>query len=349
MSPHCPEFKNTLSLKEDKENCESFGRLPDADPSLVSEHAKDRGQDQLGTIGAGNHFVEVQRVDEIFNIEASKVLDIKKDDITIMIHCGSRGLGHQVATDYIRTMLKAMPKYGIKLPDPELACVPFQSPEGQNYWRAMSAAANFAWANRQLITWEIRQVWQKVFGSSAGSTGSPQAVSKVELLRSKAEQAASELSLIYDVAHNIAKIEEYSDKKFVIHRKGATRSFPPGHLEIPKKYKNIGQPVLIPGSMGTASFILVGQKGALDESFGSSCHGAGRVMSRTRAKRKVKGGILREEMEKGGIAVRAGSISGLSEEAPVAYKDVEEVVDVIHQSGLASRVARLKPVAVIKG
>lgn len=315
------------ATEDDKKYCESLGRLADADSDLVSKTAKDRGRDQLGTIGAGNHFVEVQRVDTIYDKEAAKAMGIFENQITIMIHCGSRGLGHQVATDYIRTSLMAMQKYGISVPDQQLACVPFQSPEGQNYWKAMSAAANFAWANRQFITWEVREAWNKVFGHDQGQ----------------------KLLLAYDVAHNLAKLEKYDGKKLVVHRKGATRAFPPGHPETPALYKNIGQPVLIPGSMGTASFVLVGAPGAMELSFGSSCHGAGRMMSRTRAKREVRGSALKQELEKRGIAIRSGSMAGLAEEAPIAYKDVDEVVDVVHGAGLAKKVARLKPVAVIKG
>ena len=296
---------------------ESEGRLPDADASLVSEAAKARGKDQLGTMGAGNHFVEVGVVDEIFDAAEAARLGLKEGQITVLIHTGSRGLGHQIATDYIRLMMQAMPKYGITLPDRELACAPFSSPEGQDYWRAMSAGANFAWANRQLITWEVRKAWNDVLGREPG-----------------------ELAMVYDVAHNIAKIEEYSvnggKQKLVVHRKGATRSFP-------------GQPVLIPGSMGTASYLLVGQEGAMRESFGSSCHGAGRRMSRTEAKRKVRGDALKEELKAHGIAIAAGSLSGLAEEAPQAYKDVEEVVSVVHGAGIAKKVARLRPVAVVKG
>lgn len=311
--------------EDDKKHCEAGGRLSDANPDLVSKLAKDRGRDQLGTIGAGNHFVEVQIIDVIFDKEAAATMGLFEGQVVIMVHCGSRGLGHQNATDYIRTMSMAMTKYDIRLPDMELACAPFFSPEGKNYWKSMTACANFAWANRQLITWEVREAWKKIFGSSEG------------------------LLLVYDVAHNLAKLEEYDGKKVVVHRKGATRAFPPHHTETPDLYKNIGQPVLIPGSMGTASYILVGQAGAMDLSFGSSCHGAGRMMSRTKAKKLVRGSALKQELASQGIAVRSGSLSGLAEEAPVAYKDVEEVVDVVHGAGLAKKVARLKPVAVIKG
>lgn len=310
-------IESGYATEDDKKHCESEGRLADADPSLVSKTAKDRGSDQLGTIGAGNHFVEVQRVEEIFDPKTASQLGLYKNQITIMIHCGSRGLGHQNATDYIRIMNSAMPKYGIKLPDPELACTPFNSPEGQNYWKSMAASANFAWTNRQFIAWEIREAWAKTFQASG--------VKRQE-----------DLKLVYDVAHNLAKLEEYFGQKVVVHRKGATRSFP-------------NQPVLIPGSMGTASYVLVGAPEAMELSFGSSCHGAGRVMSRTKAKKIVRGSTLKQELESQGIVVRSGSMSGLAEEAPLAYKDVEEVVDVVHGAGLAKRVARFKPVAVIKG
>ena len=236
-------------------------------------------------------------------------MGIFKNQIVVLIHTGSRGLGHQIATDYIRIMAQAMRKYGIILPDRELACAPFQSKEEQDYFKAMSAGANFAWANRQLITHEVRKAWRDVLGESGG-----------------------ELSVVYDVAHNIAKIED----GLIVHRKGATRAFP-------------GQPVLIPGSMGTASYVLLGQSKALEESFGSSCHGAGRRISRTQAKREIRGADLKASLAKRGIAVRAGSLSGLAEEAPEAYKDIDEVVEVVHRAGIAKKVARLKPIAVIKG
>ncbi len=294
-------------------NIESSGRLEEADAGLVSERAKSRGRDQLGTMGAGNHFVEVEAVETIFELDVAHKLGLFKDQVVVLIHTGSRGLGHQVATDYIRLMMKVMPDYGITLPDRELACTPFKSKEGQQYFKAMSAAANFAWANRELITWEVRQAWQSVLGVSGG-----------------------DLDVVYDVAHNIAKIEEYNGKKVVVHRKGATRSFP-------------GQPVLIPGSMGTASFLLVGQQKAMEESFGSCCHGAGRRMSRTQARKEVRGSDLLKKLNEMGIAVNAGSMSGLAEEAPEAYKSVDEVVDVVHNAGLAKKVARMRPIAVIKG
>jgi len=315
---------------------EEHGKMGSADPEKVSATARSRGRDQLGTMGAGNHFVEVQRVDEIFEEEAARTLGLFKDQITVMIHTGSRGLGHQVATDYISLMMRAMLKYGIELPDRELACAPFDSHEGRDYFAAMSSAANFAWANRQLITWEVRKAWEDILGGGGGK-----------------------LKIVYDVSHNIAKLEEYTledsqndtAKKvnLIIHRKGATRAFGPGHPEIQELYRNIGQPVLIPGSMGTASYVLIGTNQAMEKTFGSSCHGAGRRLSRHAAKRQVRGENLRSQLEKQGIIIRAGSMSGLAEEAPLAYKDVDSVVEVVHRAGIAKRVARLKPLVVVKG
>lgn len=296
---------------------ESRGVLDNASADLVSKEALSRGRSQLGTMGAGNHFVEVGRVEKILDEKEAEKLGLFKDQVTILIHTGSRGLGHQVATDYIRLMVRTMPRYNIELPDRELACAPFKSKEGQDYFRTMCAAANFAWANRQLITWEVRKAWGKVFGNEA-----------------------SELEIVYDVAHNIAKRERYlfdgKDTETVVHRKGATRAFP-------------GQPVLIPGSMGTFSYVLVGKEESLLQSFGSTCHGAGRRMSRTQAKRQIRGEDLKNDLEKKGVHVNAGSLSGIAEEAPEAYKDVNQVVDVVEQAGIAKKVARLKPIAVVKG
>jgi len=316
--------------KEDLENCESNGRLPQADVSLVSERAKNRGRAQVGTLGSGNHFLEIQRVDEIFDEAAAKVFGLFKDQVVIMVHTGSRGLGHQIATDHIRVMVNAMPKYGIKLPDRELAACPINSSEGKNYLGAMACGANYAWANRQAIAHFIRKAWKNVLGSS-GKSG---------------------LKVVYDVAHNIAKIEKHiidgREKELVVHRKGATRAFPPGHPEIPEKYRETGQPVLIPGSMGTASYILAGVKEGAQSWF-SACHGAGRAMSRNAAIRSVSPQELIKNLKSKGIIVRSSSLSGLAEEAPEAYKDVDSVVEVIHQAGLSKKVARLKPLAVIKG
>lgn len=301
---------------EDLKHLESGGRLEHGSAALVSSQAKARGADQLGTMGAGNHFVEVEEVEKIFDKTEADKLGVFEGQAVMLIHTGSRGLGHQIATDYIKVMLAAAKKYGIVLADKELACAPFKSDEGQRYFKAMCAGANFAWANRQLITYEVRQAWKKVFGDGG------------------------KLDILYDVAHNIAKVENYKingkEKTVVMHRKGATRSFP-------------NQPVIIPGSMGTGSYLLVGQEKALEESFGSSCHGAGRRMSRHQAKKEVRGSELKQELENEGIAVAAGSMSGIAEEAPLAYKDIDEVVDVVHNAGIAKKVARMRPLAVVKG
>ncbi len=300
---------------EDLAHIESGGVLDVADPTQVSFQAKQRGQDQLGTMGAGNHFVEIDRIDAIFDAEAAGRMGLFEGQVVIQLHTGSRGLGHQIATDYIRAMNHAMASYGITVPDRELACAPFLSPEGQDYFSAMSAGANFAWANRQLITWEIRKAWNSVLGDDP-------------------------LRVVYDVAHNIAKVETHEidghRKKLLVHRKGATRAFP-------------GQPVIIPGSMGTASFVLEGEQASMRESFGSSCHGAGRRMSRTKAKDMVQGSQLRMELEAMGITVQAGSMSGLAEEAPAAYKDIGEVVGTVVTAGIARKVAKLVPVGIMKG
>jgi tRNA-splicing ligase RtcB len=307
----------TFGEPEDLASAESEGLLSNADASLVSKDAKDRGYDQLGTMGSGNHFVEVDVVERVFDQAEAERLKLHEGQITVLIHTGSRGLGHQVATDYIRVMMKAMKRYGIDIPDPQLACAPFNSEEGQRYFQAMSAAANFAWGNRQMITWEVRNAWSDVLGDEAGK-----------------------LSVVYDVAHNIAKIEEYpvakASRRTVVHRKGATRAFP-------------GQPVIIPGSMGTASYVLVGNEDSMRQSFGSTCHGAGRRMSRSQAKKRVQGSELKRRLNEQGISVNAGSMAGLAEEAPEAYKDVDEVVDTVQEAGIARKVARLRPVAVIKG
>ncbi|MCB9276071.1 MAG: RtcB family protein [Lewinellaceae bacterium] len=309
---------------------ESHGRLQEADPDKVSEQAKKRGHDQLGTIGSGNHFVEVDRVEDIFDPAAAAAYGLRSGQVVILIHTGSRGLGHQVATDHLRIMMSAMPKYGIELPDRELACVPLSAPEGQDYFQAMCAAANFAWCNRELITWECQAAWKKVFGKSGG-----------------------ELRLLYDVAHNIAKIEEHQidgeRRKVIVHRKGATRAFGPRFDELPEAYRQVGQPVLIPGSMGTASYVLAGTDESMAASFGSTCHGAGRRMSRTKAKKSVDAAELIRKLRNKGIYVQAGSHRGVAEEAPIAYKDVNLVVETVHLARLARKVARLRPVAVVKG
>lgn len=316
--------------RDDYQFIESNGCIPDADSSYVSEHAKERGRDQLGTMGAGNHFVELDKVADIYDESIAKDFGLFENQIVILIHTGSRGLGHQVATDYIKVMIKEMGKYKINVPDRELACVPFSSTEGQNYFSAMSAAANFAFSNRQLITHEVRTAWENIFGNSGG-----------------------ELNILYDVCHNIAKIEEHeingSRKKLIVHRKGATRAFGPLNEDLPEAYKNSGQPVIIPGSMGTASYVLVGTEQSMKQTFGSTCHGAGRQMSRHAARKKVQGDKLRRDLYEKGIIVQAGSIRGIAEEAPIAYKDIDNVVDIVALAGIAKKVAKLKPLAVIKG
>ncbi len=301
-----------FGVPEDLNHIESQGRIAPNDPKYISDDAKERGRDQLGTIGSGNHFVEIDVVDQILDAEAASGLGISEGQIVVQIHTGSRGLGHQVATDWIRSMMKAMPKYGISIPDRELACAPIESDEGQKYLQAMAAAANFAFANRQIITAAARRAWSETLGSSA------------------------QLGILYDVAHNVAKFEEYGGRLMLVHRKGATRAFP-------------GQPVLIPGSMGTASYLLMGEEGAMRDTFGSSCHGAGRIMSRSAAKKQINGHELRERLEKMGIVAEAGSVKGLVEEAPEAYKDVDAVVSVVAKAGIAKKVARFTPIAVVKG
>jgi tRNA-splicing ligase RtcB (3'-phosphate/5'-hydroxy nucleic acid ligase) len=318
-----------FGIASDKEFCEEQGCMKGADPSLVSDKAKQRGHDQLGTLGSGNHFLEIQKVEMIFDPMVAEVFGLKEGMITIMIHCGSRGLGHQVCTDYVREFMPYLEKWGIQLPDRELVCAPFTSAQGQEYYKAMQAAANFAWANRHMIGHSVRQAWKKVFGDR------------------------SHLRTMYDVSHNIGKEEIHringKDIKLMVHRKGATRAFGPERPEVPALYRHIGQPVLIPGTMGTASYVLVGTSAGMDIAFGTSCHGAGRRMSRMQAKKQVRGSTLREMLEKQGIIVRCESDSGLAEEAPTAYKDVEEVVDVVESAHLATKVARLIPLAVIKG
>jgi len=315
--------------REDIENCEANGRMEHADASVVSELAKNRGRGQVGTLGSGNHFIEVQKVDKIFDEEIAKVFGLFKDQVVIMIHTGSRGLGHQVATDYIKEFMGLMEKYKIKVPDREFACVPFNSPEGQRGMAASAAAANYAWANRQMIAHFVRKAWESVLGKES-----------------------SFLIALYDVAHNIIKIEKYDiggkETEIAIHRKGATRAFPPGHPEITEKYRSVGQPVLIPGSMGTASYVLVGtEKG--EEAFFSTSHGAGRAMSRHAAMRAVSGQKVVRNLQEKGIIVKCRSMRGIAEEAPLAYKDVEQVVNVVHRAKLSKKVARLVPLAVIKG
>jgi len=316
--------------KEDAENCEGNGKLDWADASAVSYQAKNRGRDQVGTLGSGNHFLEIQKVAEIFDEKSAEVFGLFKDQVVIMIHCGSRGLGHQVCTDYLREFIPLMErKYKIRVPDREFACVPFNSPDGQRYFSAMASAANYAWANRQMIAHFVRKAWVSVLG-----------------------QKFSSLTALYDVAHSIIKKERYliddKETEVAVHRKGATRAFPPGNQEIPEKYREIGQPVLIPGSMGTASYILVGVKEG-EQAFYSTCHGAGRTMSRHETMRRVSGQEVVRSLESKGIIVKCWSLRGISEEAPLAYKNIDDVVEVVHNAGLSKKVAKLVPLAVIKG
>ena len=314
---------------EDLETCEEAGTIDGADASAVSERARKRGLPQIGTLGSGNHFLEVQYVENVFDPKIAQALGFVESQIVVLIHSGSRGLGHQVCTDYLRDMDAGMRRYGIHLPDRQLACVPAHSKEGQGYLGAMRAAANFAWANRQGITHFTRGAFKRVFGNQ------------------------HDLRVIYDVCHNIAKLERHQvdgrERKVMVHRKGATRAFAAGHPEVPEAYRAIGQPVLIPGSMGTASYVLVGAPGAMNETFGTTCHGAGRVMSRTAAKKSAWADNARTRLEEQGILVRAETRDGITEEIPEAYKDVDEVVAVVHNAGLSRKVARLKPIGVIKG
>lgn len=321
-------LKQGYGEEEDVENCEAGGKLDWADSSVVSSYAKNRGRDQVGTLGSGNHFLEIQKIEEIFDEETAKVFGLFKNQIVLMIHTGSRGLGHQVCTDYLKTMIPAMQRYGIKVPDKEFACVPFNSSEGQRYFKAMAAAANFAWSNRYMIAHYSRQAWKKILGEKG------------------------KLELLYDVAHNIIKKEKYiigeKETEVLVHRKGATRAFPPGHREIPEKYRKVGQPVLIPGSMGTASYVLAGTKKG-EESFFSVSHGAGRTMSRHQAIRTISGQEVIKSLKSKGIIIKCRSMEGIAEEAPLAYKNIDEVVEVIHNAGLSKKVAKLAPLAVIKG
>jgi tRNA-splicing ligase RtcB len=325
--------KRGLGLDEDLDATEDGGFLSGADPSKVSDRAVKRGMPQAGTLGSGNHFLEIQTVKEIFDPQVASVMGITDiGQVLVLIHTGSRGLGHQVCTDHLRIMEQAVARYGIKLPDRQLACAPVESREGQDYLGAMACAANYAWANRQCIAHWVRESFCEVLGKSFDKLGMRQ---------------------IYDVAHNIAKIEEHAvdgrAMKVCVHRKGATRAFPAGHRDTPKRYQDVGQPVLVPGDMGRCSFVAVGTQKAMSETFGSTCHGAGRILSRGAAKRAIRGADIIRELGSRGIIVKAGSISALAEEASQAYKDVAEVIDVVHQAGISRKVAMATPVAVIKG
>jgi tRNA-splicing ligase RtcB (3'-phosphate/5'-hydroxy nucleic acid ligase) len=320
--------------KQDAEVCEEAGRMVGADPQSVSNMARKRGSPQLGSLGSGNHFLEVQKVNRIYDEKAAKAMGITQEgQLTVLIHCGSRGLGHQICSDYLRISEIALRNRGMKLVDRELACVPNNSIEGEDYRKAMYCALNFAWSNRQLITHWTRKTFEKVFQMS---------------------EQQLDMKLVYDVAHNIAKVERHKVegegmRDLVIHRKGATRAFPAGMDELPSKYYNIGQPVIIPGSMGTASWILLGNKKSLDLSFGSTAHGAGRTMSRSAAKRTYSVENVRNRLESNGIYVKALTRDGIVEETPDAYKDVDEVANVSHSLGIATKVVRLIPIGVIKG
>jgi tRNA-splicing ligase RtcB len=314
-----------LGREEDLEHIESGGSLVEASAARVSDRAKQRGHDQLGTLGGGNHFLEVQVVDTVHDPVAADALGLRQGDITILIHTGSRGLGHQVCTDYVRLMDTSLARHGIELPDRQLACAPLSSREGREYFQAMCAAANFAWANRQVLTHRVREVAVRVLGRGV------------------------EVRVVYDVAHNIAKIEALGGESVCVHRKGATRAFGPSSPDVPAAYRPVGQPVFVPGSMGTASFVMVGNDASQEVSLGSACHGAGRALSRTAAKHRVAGHVLRRELEKAGIVVRCPSNEELAEEAPLAYKDIERVVEVVARAGIARKVARLRPLGVLKG
>ncbi|HPP05875.1 MAG TPA: RtcB family protein [Syntrophorhabdaceae bacterium] len=328
--------ENGFGEKEDLEYSEDKGEMDSADPGCVSDKAFDRGKDQLGTVGSGNHFVEVGYISEIYDKDTAERLGLFKNQITVMIHTGSRGFGYQICDDYIREMLKASEKYGIFLPDRQLCCAPIESPEGQRYLSAMAAAANYAFANRQIITHWVRETFEELFRTASKHLG---------------------LTLVYDVCHNIAKIEKHKIKEgkkeketlVCVHRKGATRSFGAGENVLPNKYRDIGQPVLIPGDMGRASYVLCGTEKAMEDTFGSTCHGAGRVLSRNQAIKASKGRSISREMEEKGIIVKASSKSTLVEEMPEAYKDVSKVVQVVHNAGISRLVAKIIPLGCIKG
>jgi tRNA-splicing ligase RtcB len=321
-----------LVVDRDIEHTEAHGRLEGAKPEHVSDHALQRGADQCGTLGSGNHFLEVQVVDQVCDTHAADVMGLREGGVCVMIHSGSRGLGYQVCDDALKELRGVPEKYGIALPDRQLVCAPVHSSEGQRYLGAMRAAANYAWCNRQLLMWQAREVFQAVFGRSWEDLG---------------------MDLVYDVAHNIAKFETHrvgtEDKAVWVHRKGATRAFPPRHPETPAEYQEIGQPVLIPGDMGRASWVLVGQPGSMEQTFGTTCHGAGRQMSRHAAVKHAQGRRIDKELAQRGVIARARSWKGLAEEQPDAYKDVDLVVDTVHNAGLSKKVARMRPIGVIKG
>jgi len=323
---------NGYGTKDDAEVCEENGHMDNADPNKVSDRARKRGAPQLGSLGSGNHFLEIQKVAEIHDEEAAKRMGIEQGQVTVLTHCGSRGFGHQICSDYLRISEQALKKYNISLPDRELACVPNSSEEGESYRKAMFAALNFAWSNRQMITHWTRKSFERVLKQSEADLG---------------------MNLVYDVSHNIAKVEKHTidgkQKSVVVHRKGATRAFPANREEVPKKYRDLGQPVFIPGSMGTGSWILLGQPNSMNLTFGSTAHGAGRTMSRTKARQNYTESQVRKFLSDKGIEVKALTRDGIVEETPQAYKDVDSIVNVSHELGIATKVAKLVPIGVIKG
>ena len=325
-------LKRGLARQEDVAHTEEHGCLPGADPGQLSARARERGRPQVGSLGAGNHFLEIDFVDQVYDAEAAEAFGLWEGQAVVQIHCGSRGFGHQVCSDYVERLQSAVHKYNLQLPDRQLVCAPINSPEGRAYYGAMACAVNYAFVNRQVLAMGVREAFEQVLAGK---------VKDFDLFQ------------VYDVCHNIAKFEEHEvdgrRMRLCVHRKGATRAFGPGFEGLPADYRDVGQPVLVPGSMGTASYVLVGTQKAMDLTFGSTCHGAGRMMSRTKARKKVRGSDLRDELEARGIVVRSGSMKGLAEEAPLAYKDVSRVVEVVHGLGIARKVARLRPLGVIKG
>lgn len=325
-------LKNGYARQQDLDRTEEGGCISGAEPSSVSVRAKQRGRSQLGTLGAGNHFIEVDLVEQVFHAEAARAMGLNQGMLALQIHCGSRGFGHQICSDYVREFQTAVKRYGIRLPDRELVCAPLDSPEGKRYLAAMACAANYAFCNRQVLAHHARRAFEQALAGIVEDW---------------------DLTQVYDIAHNMGKIEDHvidgKRMRLCVHRKGATRAFGPGYEGLPPEYRPLGQPVLVPGSMGTASWVLLGTEGSMMLSYGSTCHGAGRVMSRRQAKREIWGEDLRKQLEADGIRIRAGSLPGLAEEAPQAYKDVDQVIDVVTKAGIASKVARLTPLAVIKG
>jgi tRNA-splicing ligase RtcB (3'-phosphate/5'-hydroxy nucleic acid ligase) len=324
--------KQGFATESDLRRTEDGGRMEGADPSMVSKRARERGRPQLGTLGSGNHFIEVDVVDQVFDTNAAQAMGLQEGNLVVLIHSGSRGFGHQICSDYVSEFQAAVQRYHIHLPDRELVCAPLNSPEGKAYLAAMRCAANYAFTNRQILAHQARQAFEEVLAGVVPDW---------------------HLRQVYDIAHNMGKVESHQIEgkrlRVCVHRKGATRAFGPGSQGLPPEYQTIGQPVLVPGSMGTSSWVLVGTEASMQHSYGSSCHGAGRVMSRSKAKKEVRGESLRKDLEGKGIHVRAGSLKGLAEEAPAAYKDVDEVVETVSGAGIARKVARLRPVAVIKG